>query len=54
MESARFIHEEGISVVFHKKNNKGTVVSLQLDDFLNIINTIDYGELQHLTRKGKK
>ena len=25
------------SCIFHKRNNKGTVVSLELDDFLNLI-----------------
>ncbi len=54
MENARFTHEEGVSVVFHKKNNKGTVVSLQLDDFMNIIKCINYGELQDFTRERKK
>jgi hypothetical protein len=54
MEAAKLDFEEGISVVFHKRNNKGTVVSLQLDDFLNIIKTIDYGKLQLLSSEGEK
>ncbi len=54
MEKAKLNFEEGISVVFHKRNNKGTVVSLQLDDFMNIIKTIDYGKLQSISSKGEK
>ena len=54
MEKARLDFEDGISVVFHKRNNKGTVVSLQLDDFLNIIKTIDYGKLQLYSSKGEE
>ncbi len=37
MEDARLDYEHGVSIVFHKKNRKGTVVSMMLDDFIPIL-----------------